>query len=79
MKESLELLTVSLRVLTAINNKQPPAPSDIDKLVAFAGPRPAGISLDEFVCDAVQSAVDMRALARNSQITSDGSDGTREQ
>jgi len=77
MKESLELLTVSLRVLTAINNKQPPAQSDIDILIAFAGARPAGIGLDEFVCDVVQSAVDMRAIARNSQITPDGSDGTK--
>ena len=78
MKESFELLTVSLRVLTAINNKQHPAQSDIDMLIAFAGPRPAGIGLDEFVCDVIQSAVDMRAIARNSRITPDGSDTTRE-
>ena len=75
MKESFDLLTISLRVLTAINNKQHPDPADIDKLVAFAGPRPAGIGLDEFVCDVIQSAVDMRAIARKSQISPDGSDG----
>jgi hypothetical protein len=78
MKESLELLTVCLRVLTAINNKQHPSQLDIDMLIAFAGARPPGIGLDEFVCDVVQSAVDMRAIARNSQTTPNGSDGTRE-
>ena len=76
MKKTFELLTVSLRVLTAINNKQHPAQSDLDDLIAFAGQRPAGIGLDEFVCNVVQSAIDMRAIARNSQITPDGSDGT---
>jgi hypothetical protein len=30
MKKTFELLTVSLRVLTAINNKQHPAQSDLD-------------------------------------------------
>ena len=67
MKESLELLTVSLRVLTAINNKQPPARSDIDMLIASAGSRPAGIGLDEFVCGVIQSAIEQRAIARNLQ------------
>lgn len=77
MKESLELLAVSLRVLTAITNKQHPAQLDIDILIAFAGQRPAGVGLDEFVCEVVKSAIDMRAIVRNSQITPDGSDGTR--
>jgi hypothetical protein len=67
MKESLELLTVSLRVLTAINNKQPPDQSDIDLLITSAGSRPAGMGLDEFVCGVIRSAIEQRAIARNVQ------------
>jgi hypothetical protein len=40
MQKSLEILTVSVRVLTAINNRQLPAQSDIDVVTAFAGGRP---------------------------------------
>jgi hypothetical protein len=67
MKESLELLTISLRVLTAITDRQHPAQSDVDMLIAFAGSRPAGMGLDEFVCGVIQSATEQRAIARNSQ------------
>jgi hypothetical protein len=67
MKESLELLTVSLRVLTAITERQHPAQSDIDLLLASAGSRPAGMGLDEFVCGVIQSALEQRAIARNRQ------------
>jgi hypothetical protein len=38
------------------------AQSDIDMLITFAGAQPPGIGLDEFVCDVVQSAMDMRAI-----------------
>jgi hypothetical protein len=67
MQKSLEILAVSMRVLTAINNRQLPAQSDIDMVTALAGPRPGGMGLDEFICDVIRAATEQRATARNPQ------------
>ena len=62
MQKSLEILSVSLHVLTVINNRQLPAQSDIDMITAFAGPRPDGLALDEFICDVIRAATEQRAI-----------------
>jgi hypothetical protein len=75
--EESEILAVSVRVLTAITDGQLPAQSDIDMVTAFAGPRPAGMDLDEFICDVIRSTTEQRDIARNSQESPAVSIGTR--
>ena len=54
----VEILAVSLRVLTEINNKQLPFQLDIDMVTAFAGPGPDGMGLDEFICYIIRAATE---------------------
>ena len=64
MQQSLEVMTTALRVLTALTEKREPDPADIQALEAFVGPKPSDISRDEWVCDAIQSAIKHREAAR---------------
>jgi hypothetical protein len=64
MQQSLEVMTIALRVLTALTEKREPAPADVQELEAFVGPKPSGISRDEWVCDAIQSAIKHRQAVR---------------
>jgi hypothetical protein len=64
MQHSLHAMQAALRVLAAINEKRHPREADVDILVHFAGPRPAGMSMDEFACDVIQKAIRHRAEVR---------------
>jgi hypothetical protein len=64
MQQSLEVMTAALRVLTALSEKREPDPADIQELEAFIGPKPSNIGRDEWVCDAIQSAIKHRQKVR---------------
>jgi hypothetical protein len=57
MQQSLEAMATALRVLTALTEKREPDSADIQELEAFIGPKPSNIGQDEWVCDAIQSAI----------------------
>jgi hypothetical protein len=57
MQQSLEVLTAALRVLTALTEKREPDPGDLQELEAVIGPKPSNIGRDEWLCDAIQSAI----------------------
>jgi hypothetical protein len=63
MQESLEAMKVALRVLSALTEKRPPDPADIEELRRYA-PLANG-SLDELACDVIQEAVKHREHARS--------------
>src|SRR5262245_30794482 len=56
-QQSLAAMSVALRVLTAINAKRNPDLSDVKELEAYLGPKPDNVSLDEWTCDVIQTAV----------------------
>ena len=69
MQKSLEILSVSVRILTAINNRQLPSQSDIDMVTALAGPPPDAMDLDEFICDVIRAATELRHSAQLSELS----------
>ena len=67
MQQSLSTMQTALRVLTAITYGRQPDPADVDALHGYAGPQPAGMSLDEFACEVIQKAIGRRAEVRASR------------
>jgi hypothetical protein len=67
MEDSTPVLKIAVRVLTAINEKTYPDEADIREIEAIAGTRSPGMSLDEYVCDAIQIALKRRAEERRTQ------------
>jgi hypothetical protein len=63
MEPSKAAMKAALRVLTALNERQEPDPSDVDELHWYA-PSDAERPLDELVCDAIQRAMQDRDLRR---------------
>ena len=63
MEPSKAAMKAALRVLTALNERQEPAQSDIDELHWYA-PSDRERPLDELVCDAIQRALKDRENAR---------------
>jgi len=55
-KESIEIMKVALRVLTAITDKSGPRRADLDGLLAFA-PDLTRLPPDELACEVVQRAM----------------------
>jgi hypothetical protein len=72
MDESLSAMQISLRVLTAINHRQDPAPEDIRFLRTLAGADSERIDADELACVVIQTALARRAAARASGLSKDG-------
>ena len=64
MQQSLNIMKVSLRVLTAINAKDAPNPGDVEALRGFLG-RHGPANLDELACEVIQKALLHRAKARD--------------
>jgi hypothetical protein len=64
MHNSLEVMEIALRVLTAASYKHALDPSDLAKLEEYTGPKPEGMDVDEFACRAVQEALKRRANLR---------------
>jgi len=64
MRDSIEVMKIALRVLTAVSHKHAPDPKDVAALEEIAGPKPPGMGIDEFTCDVVQSALKGRAHRR---------------
>jgi hypothetical protein len=64
MTDNLQIMTVSLRVLTAINTSRPPDPGDVDLLRGYVG-LAAPDSLDELACAVIQKALERRAKMRS--------------
>ncbi len=57
-------MEAALRILSELTEKRHPRDSDVHELVRIAGPKPAGMGLDEFACDVIQKALNHRAEAR---------------
>ena len=68
MEPSKAAMKAALRVLTALNERQEPDPSDVDELHWYA-PSDAARPLDELVCDAIQRAMQDRDLKRKAVKT----------
>jgi hypothetical protein len=64
MQQSLNIMKVSLRVLTAVNEKRLPETADVDALRDYLG-RPGSPNLDELACDVIQKALFYRAKMRS--------------
>ena len=60
-------MQTALRVLTALTEKREPDLADIQQLEDLIGPKPSGISRDEWACDAIMQAIEFRAEARSKE------------
>jgi hypothetical protein len=67
MQQSLQALETALRILKALTEHRHPEPADVEELQQYAGSRPEGMDLDEFVCQVIQTAIQRRAIARARQ------------
>jgi hypothetical protein len=74
MDESYQVLRTALRVISAINEKRRPDPADTERLNAIAGPKPNGVTTDEFTCDVIKEAIKVR-MAASTVIENDGANG----
>jgi hypothetical protein len=63
MSPSIDAMTTTLRVLTALNEKRDPDPTDIAELRRMA-PELAGSPPDELACHVLQNALNERAETR---------------
>jgi len=63
MEQSLEAMTVAVRVLAALNRKRPPDQGDLDYLGQRA-PLSAHLPPDELACEVIQQAVKRRTEVR---------------
>jgi hypothetical protein len=63
MEQSFEAMTIAMRVLTALNEKRPPDPRDLDYLRKVASTR-AHIPPDELACEVIQQAIKHRSEVR---------------
>ena len=72
MDESYHVLKTALRVISAINEKRGPDPADIERLKTIVGPKPIGVTTDEFTCDVIKKAIKSR-MAASTSIEKDGS------
>ena len=52
-------MQVALRVLQAVNRKEPPSPADLEELRRVV-PNNAGAAVDELACDAIKYALKNR-------------------
>jgi hypothetical protein len=68
MRESIDVMKIALRVLTAVSQKHAPDSQDIADLESFAGPKPPDVDLDEFTCSVIQVALKKRAVRRTSAL-----------
>ena len=64
MQQSIRILEVALRVLSALNEKRYPDNADVAILEEFAGPKPSSQDLDEFTCDVIRKALSHRSEVR---------------
>ena len=55
-KESIEIMKVALRVLTALTEKSAPQHADLDELLSFA-PDLTKLAADELACEVIQRAM----------------------
>jgi hypothetical protein len=72
MEQSLEAMTTAVRVLRALNRKQPPDPGDLDYL-RQAAPVSAHLPPDELACEVIQQAVKRRTEVRTAARGANGS------
>jgi hypothetical protein len=63
MQESLDAMKLSLRVLSALNEKRDPDPTDVEQLRALA-PFVADLPPDELACEVISRALQHRAHVR---------------
>lgn len=63
MQESLNIMTVCMRVLAACNEKVAPDPQDVETLRNYLGQSPPA-DVDELACAVIGKAVGHRAQAR---------------
>jgi hypothetical protein len=63
MQQSLNAMTIALRVLTALTEHQQPDPNDVDELRRLT-PLSADADLDELACDVIHRALKHRTEIR---------------
>jgi hypothetical protein len=61
MQETLEAMETALRVLAALNEKGSPDPTDVEALLACAGPQAEARELDELAREVIQTVLRDRA------------------
>ncbi len=64
MQQSLQAMQTALRILTTLTEKRRPDSRDVSELERLLGPRPNGIDLDEWACDAIMQAMKRMAAIR---------------
>ena len=64
MQEDSVAMRAALQILDALDERRDPQPADIAKLESLAGPKPYGVSLEEFVCGAFERYFQQRVSAR---------------
>ena len=64
MQQSFDGMTIALRVLKALTEKQLPDPADVAALHSLGGPLKQDMDIDELACEAIQIALKRRAAAR---------------
>jgi hypothetical protein len=63
MQESLDAMRLAMRVLTAVSERQQPAPADVEALRALA-PSVANLPPDEIACEVIQQSLKRREVFR---------------
>jgi hypothetical protein len=63
MQSNFDAMMIAVRVLTALNEKRPPDPDDLDYLRRLA-PVSAHLPPDEMACEVIKQAVRRRTEAR---------------
>jgi hypothetical protein len=64
IKENLQIMKVSLRVLAALSDRVEPAPADVDTLRYYLGWDAPPANLDELACEVIKKALERRARIR---------------
>ena len=64
MKENLQIMKVSLRVLAAITDRIVPQAADVDMLRYYLGSEAPPANLDELACAVINKALERRARIR---------------
>ena len=68
MQQSLDAMTVALRVLTATTERSVPAREDLDELRRLC-PSLAYLPPDDLACEVIQAALKNRAQAREQKTS----------
>ena len=64
MPDTLDVIGIAFRVLTALSHQCEPDPKDVAEMELFVGLKPDGMDLDEFAFQVIQKALEKRTNQR---------------